>query len=1448
MSIPVSRRMALVVYVLALVAPLFNFTPTRVALADDPLTIVTDLVEEWSIGGGAAYWASNCYADEFNPNAVLKRKSATGALQSTLETINDYARCVTYRSQVATSEGLFYFDESESRLERMPAGGSTTPVVIKALTTGQFPIGRPLVVAGNHLYWAHAFGKIYRTLKDGSGPVETVANAATLTYDVVVAGNEVFWADDSGIWLTNVSCGTLPCGTTQLAEFAANQSGYGLMYQYLGGPQGNYRIYWVQVTNNGGNNDYQIRYRACNQLTVCVLSPIPAAPTFYTSPTNWYIGTPVLANNNLYWTERNYAPSPSLGDLKRRAYNAATPGADTIATNVSALDDQLYVLNDFLFFSRYGQSIERLPLNASAIVRDFNVAGIEVTQAIQNLANDVPLVANKRTYVRAYGTQLSGPRTTNVEARLVGTRGGTPLPGSPLQPINGIRTLNTGVGFDRARLDDGWYFLLPASWISAGSISLRVEIDPRSFHSDPNRANNSLTQAVTFITQPPVCIMAAPVRTHTALPSTSDPNFSAMIDQFKRRYPTPDVWVFPSGSVEEAELCWWGPFPYPCGGPFELQEGWALGNGVLPIADRDEVIVNLWVRAQLSANPSACNNAGAPVHFMGMVHPNANNGGALGYASTISNQSWVQLPPRTPNLNNAAWNAMNEGSVMAQEIAHNYGRRHINCGGPDNIDTAYPYPPCQIANVGANSYYGFDPVSLRPIAPNAASDFMTYSDPQWVSDYTWRGLISNFARRAAVTTNAILPAAEGDSVYVSGMVDTANARGSLNAVLILPTNSVPAETRQAIQRQGAARPQHGDEPHGEYKLRLLNASGGTIIERTLTLSPLDDHREDSDAHLFSDLFPQPAGQVATIQLLADGVVVDTRSPGAAAPAISLQQPAAGATISDTLAIQWNATDADEDDRLLFTVQYSSDSGTTWQTLVTNLPGGPEPAMTFNVSDLSGLAGSAANAARIRVLASDGYNTTIATSAGFTLSNRLPRPVIAGPGSEQSFAADEAVLLQGSATDAEDGGLAPTALAWQVDGVGQGTGNDLVVQGLAPGEHTATLVATDSNSQSATANVDFAIAPLSVPASTAPTLDGLCDDGSYEEASSVPLKPYSDGTQARVQIVRSNDALYACFMGLQNGAAAPGAFVGLRIDSNHSRDALAQSSDAGFFVGENGAVFTLAGNGAGGFAEAGPGGLQAQIFASAQGWSAELRIESAAIGGLDKTIGLNAGHYWNGFQGDDYMWPYASVWNQPASWATTSLGNQPQLSAIEPYTATVGSAPFTLTVTGSDFVTGSSVLWNGTALETTFVDASTLTASVTSAQLSAATAVSVSVRSPAPGNFTSNNVSFVVEAAPPAISSLSPASVRAGSPAVTLIINGSGFTATSEVLWNGNPLTTEFVSSNQLRAQLPANLLVNGQTAGITIRNPQPAEQVSPVVVFTVQPENSNRQYLPMIWR
>ncbi len=1166
--------------------------------------------------------------------------------------------------------------------------------------------------------------------------------------------------------------------------------------------------------------------------------------TFYQSTTNWRIGQLVVAAGNVYWTEHDQSTvSSPNGDLKRRAWNAAAPGADTIATAQAQIDDQVYVAHDFLFFSRRGVGLYTLPLNASPILRDLKLDGIEVTQGIQDLGNGVPLVAKKATYVRAYGLQLSGPSAPNVEARLTGFRGDVPLPGSPLAPVNGVRALTSGGSYDRARLDDGWYFLLPAGWVTAGTTDLAVEIDPRQNHADPDRTNNALSMAAVFRDQPPVCVMTVPVKTHTPLPATTDPNFNAMIDHFHRRWPIPDVWVYRDTSpVEELEVCFFGPAPYPCFGPYELDDGWGLTNGM---PDRDKVIASLWTRALLSFNPDACDTIGAPVHFMGMVHPDAENGGAAGYASTVSKQSWVQLPAHGPLGPN--WDALREGSTMAQELAHNYGRKHIDCGNPDDVDGGYPYPPCQIGATGPASHYGFDTRSRQPIRPDRTADFMTYTSRSWVSDYTWRALFGKIEQTfmAVMAPSAVIAQVAGDQrVLVTGVVDAANNRGAITSLLILPTDSVPPATRQSLAAT-AARAASGPQQAGAFRLRLLDSVGTVLVDRPLTLQPLDDHDHDSDSALFSDLFAPPTGPVAAVQLWSGSQLVDSRTPGPASPEVTVTGPTAGTVVDDTMTIAWSASDPDAADRLLFTVQYSPDDGGRWHTLAANVPSrrqavgsGLTFSDTLELADLGTLPGSVAGNGLIRVLASDGYNTALATSAHFTVHNRAPELVVSMPRPGQTLAAGEEVLLMGSGLDAEDGGLADEMLAWQVDGQTVGHGQTVLVPGLAPGEHSALLAASDANGNDATTSVPFAIAPLVLPHSTRPLLDGACDDVAYATSASLQLAPYADGRHAVVRVLRTDDHLWACFPELPRGVPSTGSLVTMLVDADNSRAPLALPADLRFVAAEDGSVFSQTGDGAGGFSSPGPRGLAAQLGTSTRGWAVELRIDKALLGGWDHLAGLAFGHTAVASANDSHYWPYGAEMGTPASWAASSLGAQPWLAWLDPTSATVGDAPFTLAIAGTGFISGTLAVWNDTPVATTFVDGEHLTAEVSAAQLTTPGLVQVSARAPAPGLLVSNAVPFLVNTARPAITSLSPTSVTAGSGELALTVHGSGFAPDAQVLWNGAPLATQVISSVQLEVQVPAALTAEGQLVGIAVRNQLPVNRISGSVRFEILPSTA----------
>jgi hypothetical protein len=97
---------------------------------------------------------------------------------------------------------------------------------------------------------------------------------------------------------------------------------------------------------------------------------------------------------------------------------------------------------------------------------------------------------------------------------------------------------------------------------------------------------------------------------------------------------------------------------------------------------------------------------------------------------------------------------------------------------------------------------------------------------------------------------------------------------------------------------------------------------------------------------------------------------------------------------------------------------------------------------------------------------------------------------------------------------------------------------------------------------------------------------------------------------------------------------------------------------------------------------------------------------------------------------------------------------PIIAAISPNTAVRGGAAFTLTVSGSNFVSGVAVQWNGSSRSTTFVNGGQVTAQIGADDISVAGTDAVTVFNPAPGGGSSTSAMFTV---PCVIASAGPAS-------------------------------------------------------------------------------------------
>ena len=103
---------------------------------------------------------------------------------------------------------------------------------------------------------------------------------------------------------------------------------------------------------------------------------------------------------------------------------------------------------------------------------------------------------------------------------------------------------------------------------------------------------------------------------------------------------------------------------------------------------------------------------------------------------------------------------------------------------------------------------------------------------------------------------------------------------------------------------------------------------------------------------------------------------------------------------------------------------------------------------------------------------------------------------------------------------------------------------------------------------------------------------------------------------------------------------------------------------------------------------------------------------------------------------------------------------PAITSLVPPYATAGGVGFTLTVNGSNFVSGSQIVFGGTALATTFMNSASLTAPVPAALVSKAGALGVTVLNPggvasAAAPFTAYSKLTILTTALPAVQSGAP---------------------------------------------------------------------------------------------
>jgi PKD repeat protein len=302
------------------------------------------------------------------------------------------------------------------------------------------------------------------------------------------------------------------------------------------------------------------------------------------------------------------------------------------------------------------------------------------------------------------------------------------------------------------------------------------------------------------------------------------------------------------------------------------------------------------------------------------------------------------------------------GWVTAHEIAHELGWASAAAGQDGHlVDT-----PAQGYWVTEKRQILDDVIDAEH--PTATVDEIRDDTARWTSDLTWdfvsarlNGLPPGPGPKAAAT------AQDGPVLAVSGIATGDGA--TLSSVAAV---------------DGTA---DADAPSGDLAVEQRDAGGDVVATQRFRSGRLygslgvgaDVPHQPSASAPFSVRAPLAAG-AESVRIMRGTTVLAQRAKSAHAPVVAVTAPAAGASINigGPLKITWNASDADGDP-LRSSVQVSTD-GTTWRPVAVDLTGG-ELTITASAA-LSG------NAVRVRVITTDGWQTTTAQSGPFTVRGGL----------------------------------------------------------------------------------------------------------------------------------------------------------------------------------------------------------------------------------------------------------------------------------------------------------------------------------------------------------------------------------------------------------------------------------------------------------------------------
>jgi hypothetical protein len=723
---------------------------------------------------------------------------------------------------------------------------------------------------------------------------------------------------------------------------------------------------------------------------------------------------------------------------------------------------------------RRASSTRRIVVNAN----DLRVTNMEVTQAVQQMLpvpapaesdvehsadyNGLPLMQRKNTAVRVWtGARLdaAGTPVRGVQVHLLGfDSAGRALPGGAIVPLEGTRDLGTPLSFDNpigaatwSNPQTSWTFRLPVAWTDgAGPITLRAVINgelvyPRVSECAGCDANNAFSlRNISFERPRTLHIHPFQVFYRNAEGREIKPRggFSRDLHGVRQEFAN-TIAISPFNLTI-----------HPYRGTLNAQ-GFA-NDASLTQSQKSSRVKDLLTQA--------VDIAGYPgFHTMALMKGviNGLNGGHWSWSSfTYRNYSVV--------------NTDRPLTSVGHELYHAIGFSHAGraCAGAVEGGGADSWPPddrglLQGVGTDVRPLLTRQPLRIFPLGQTDAEgnplenfDLMSYCADNgsefnaWISARNWaaaNGKIS--ARPLAGHGIGASQAATGPTIAVNASVFPDGGRIA---------RVQPGQSQLSV-------------PEGDGSVRIVSRDAGGNVLTDLPVLTRAGHTDpgggapaQTNDHLAAVI---PAANVASVELVRAGQLLDTRRRSPAAPKTSISSPKAGLRVRSAaqfVDVRFATTDADGD-ALESSLEYSADDGKTYRGVAVGLT-----APSFRLP--AGLLNRASRA-RLRLRVNDGWNETLAVSRRFRVDGPPPAVAIASPAPGASARADQVIDLEGSAFDDRSRVLSGKSLRWFDGRRSLGGGERVSVPGLSPGTHTLRLVARDSSGRTGQASLKIKIAAV-----------------------------------------------------------------------------------------------------------------------------------------------------------------------------------------------------------------------------------------------------------------------------------------------------------------------------------------------------------------------------------